>query len=206
MCTHSLHQTRQRILETRCYYTRIWCSYQCHTSHVRWVQQSDTKLSTSLNTLSYSMKPGVPYQTYYGHCRDSNVEILSTRIDWSYSLVVVRPRRYAACVILRPSKTFRHHTRDPDIVWSWPVYPADVGSYHWVGLLRWSLARLLDRGLVVCFASQGFSAGTWSLTPSRKVTRQGLGHPPRFARLLGRDLVVRSVSQSCSAETSLGFV
>jgi hypothetical protein len=29
---------------------------------------------------------------YYGYCRDFDVEIPSTRIDWPYSLVVVRLR------------------------------------------------------------------------------------------------------------------
>lgn len=147
------------------------------------------------------MKPGVPYQTYYGHCRDSDAEILSTRIDWSYSLVVVRPRRYAACVVLRPSETFRHRTRDPDIVWSWPVLSCWRGlvSLGWPStlvsgkvarqrlgrLLR--LARFLGWDLVAHSVSQGYSTGTWSPAPLRKVAWQGLGCPFCLAKLLGRD-------------------
>lgn len=73
-------------------------------------------------------------------------------------------------------------------------------------------ADLLDGDLVVCIASQNCWARTWSSASSRRLCSEGtwssaslhrlswwgLGRPLCFSNLLGRDLVVCSVSWTCS--------
>jgi hypothetical protein len=79
-------------------------------------------------------------------------------------------------IVWRLSETFRRFTRGPNVVW-WPVLSRRCGL---VSLGRPSLTLV---------------SGT--------VAWHGLGRSLRLARLLGRDLVVHSASQGCSAGTWL---
>jgi hypothetical protein len=63
------------------------------------------------------------------------------------------------------------------------------------------LAGLLVIKLIVCPASLGCSAGTWSSASPRSVARHGLSRPLRLARLLDMDLVVCFSSRGCLVGT-----
>jgi hypothetical protein len=62
------------------------------------------------------------------------------------------------------------------------------------------LVGLLGLELVGRSASQVCSAGTWSATPPRRVSRQGLGRLLCFVGLLGLGLVIRSAPQVSGQE------
>jgi hypothetical protein len=62
------------------------------------------------------------------------------------------------------------------------------------------LLKHLEGQPQVCGRTQNTDR-TWSLAPPRGVTRHEVGRLLRLARMLGRDLVVRSTLQGCSAGT-----
>lgn len=86
--------------------------------------------------------------------------------------------------VWHPSRTFWRRTRGSRVVWRWPTSC----------LMMW--AHVIGSALLLCWPDWN---KTRLLDPPRGVARQGLGHPLRLTRLLGRDLVARSALLGCLA-------
>jgi hypothetical protein len=125
---------------------------------------------------------------YAGHCKDSDAKVPTTGVDWPYMLVWVCLVQYVTTYCLTfigdPSTSYprpgcglvmiRHVT----LTWA-----CIIGLFLFLHRLDWH--------------------ETWLLVLPHGVARHEVGRPLRFARLLDRDLVARSVSRGCSAGTWL---